>query len=443
MNLVEGFKWACLVRFPMREHNRRSFIGKVGKTSVGAGLIGIAGCTSNSGGGGDDSTITMGAAISKSGQLAANGKAFSDGYNTMVKWLNEKKGGLQVGDSTKKIKLIEYDDESKIETTTKLVEKLITEDNVDILLGPYSSGATYAAVPVARKHGQLMIEGAGIADKIFKDYNKKKNWVFGTTPPASRYILGCVRLPAAKGATRVGMFSDQGTFAQGLRSAAKAEIEKQSEMELLVDESIPQDSRDVSSIITKMKNKNVEFAMFNTHLELGTIAHNTARDQQFSPKMIYGGSGTSEPEYWDGVGKDLTGSIFYTTWAPSLKTPGDPALGLGNQLAQETYKRYRKNNAIKGQKLGEWSSRRASGMQVIQCTSHAIQEAGSTKTEDLRQTLNKMDAQGLVAPFKFDDIGRLKGIGYAGQVQSKEEKPIVYPNDVKMSEPIYPDPGWS
>ncbi len=431
-----------MLRLTMRDYDRRRFIGTVGQASVGVGLAGLAGCIGQGGGGGNENVITMGAAISKSGQLAANGKAFSDGYNTMVKWLNEEKGGLQVGDSKKKIELIEYDDESKVETTTRLVEKLITQDNVDVLLGPYSSGATYAAVPVARKHQQLMIEGAGIADKIFKDYNQQKNWVFGTTPPASRYILGCVRLPANLGATRVGMFSDQGTFAQGLRSAAKAEVENQNSMELVVDESIPRDARDVSSIITKMQNRNVDFAMFNTHLELGVLAHNTAKDQGFSPKMIYGGSGVAEPEYWEGVGESLVGTTFYTTWAPSLETPGNPVFGLGNQLAQETYKNYRQNNAIDGQSLDEWSSRRASGMQVIQCAAYAVEQAGSTKTSDLRQALSGMNAQGLIAKLEFDDIGRMKGTGYAGQRHSKDEMPIVYPNDVKMADPIYPDPGW-
>lgn len=426
----------------MRDYDRRRFIGSVGQATVGAGLAGLAGCIGGSSGGGNDDIITMGAAISKSGQLAANGKAYSDGYNAMVKWLNEEKGGIQVGDSKKKIELIEYDDESKVETTTRLVEKLITEDNVDVVLGPYSSGATYAAVPVVRKHGKIMIEGAGIADKIFEDYNQQKNWVFGTTPPASRYILGCVRLPAELGATRVGMFSDQGTFAQGLRSAAKSEIENQDSLELRVDENIPQDARDVSSIITKMQNENVDFAMFNTHLELGVLAHNTAKDQGFSPKMIYGGSGVAEPEYWDGVGESLVGTTFYTTWAPSLKTPGNPVFGLGNQLAQETYKKYRENGAIEGQELDAWSSRRASGMQVIQCAAYAVEQAGSTETKPLRQTLNNMDAQGLIAKLTFDDIGRMEGIGYAGQRHGEEEMPIVYPDDVRMAEPIYPDPGW-
>lgn len=434
----------------MPEIGRREILGKTSKATLGAGLVGLAGCSGNdgdggdggsngSGGGGDTEPVVIGASISKSGQLAANGKAFSDGYRAFVEWVNEEKGGLEVGGETRPIEYIEYDDESNCETAVRLVTRLIEQDDADVILGPYSSGCVYATVPAVQQAGKIMIQGSGIADRIFEDFNQDQVTVFGTTPPASLYIQGSVGYPASQGAETAALFSDQGTFAQSLRSGATTAMEEQG-MELLVDESVPQDTRSVSSPIQAMVDADPDFVMFNTHLELSVLAQREAKNAGLDPDLIYGGSGVSETEYWDALGGDALDTTYYTTWSPEIEVSGDPPY-MGNQEAQEIYNQYQQG-ALSDQ-LDPLSSRRVSGMQVVQVASWAIEDAGTTDNNALRESLLNADFSGIFGvDINFADNGTLEQGGFSGQIQGEDEQPIVFPENVATGEGTYPRRPW-
>ena len=66
-----------------------------------------------------------------------------------------------------KVEIIYYDDESDPKTATRLTEKLIVEDGVKYLLGPYSSSATFPASTIAEKYKIPMVEAHGAATTIF------------------------------------------------------------------------------------------------------------------------------------------------------------------------------------------------------------------------------------------------------------------------------------
>src|SRR5262245_47827979 len=81
--------------------------------------------------------IRVGASVSQSGPYAAPGQNQLRGYQLCVKHLNDKGGVLG-----RKLELVVYDDESDPATAVRLYEKLITQDRVDLVLGPYSSAVT-------------------------------------------------------------------------------------------------------------------------------------------------------------------------------------------------------------------------------------------------------------------------------------------------------------
>ena len=114
-----------------------------------------------------DDTILFGAAISITGKTAKEGEYTRDGYQFAIDKLNEL-GGVKVGGKTYKLALKYYDDETKPERTAQLIEKLINEDKVNLILGPYGSSPTvnlsrspppststiYHAAPVAHCPGR-------------------------------------------------------------------------------------------------------------------------------------------------------------------------------------------------------------------------------------------------------------------------------------------------
>ena len=111
-------------------------------------------------------TIVLGAAVSLTGKYSSNGVHTQNGYNLAVERLN-KMGGVKVGGKSYKFKLIYYDDESNPKRAAQLAERLINQDGVKYMLGPYSSGLTKAIAPVTEKYKIPMVEANGASRSLF------------------------------------------------------------------------------------------------------------------------------------------------------------------------------------------------------------------------------------------------------------------------------------
>ena len=131
-----------------------------------AGALGAALAATCAGAAAQD-VVRFGAALSITGSKATEGRLVKDGYDFYVKHVNER-GGIDIGGKKHKVEIVYYDDESDPKTTVKLVEKLIVEDGIKFLLGPYSSGATFPASSVAEKYRIPMVEAHGAATTIFE-----------------------------------------------------------------------------------------------------------------------------------------------------------------------------------------------------------------------------------------------------------------------------------
>ena len=126
-------------------------------------------------------TVVFGAAVSETGRFSREGKDTRQGYGVWADWVNEEYGGIKVGSDRYLVELIQYDDEGDADTAANLVERLITEDEVDFLLGPYSSGLTMGTSAIAEKYGVLMVEGNGASESIFERGFKN---IFAVLTPA-------------------------------------------------------------------------------------------------------------------------------------------------------------------------------------------------------------------------------------------------------------------
>jgi len=124
-------------------------------------------------------TIVLGAAISMTGKTAKEGEYTRDGYQFAVDTVNQS-GGIKVGGKSYQLALKYYDDESKSERTSQLFEKLVNEDKVNFLLGPYASAPTATAAPIAEKYKIPMVEANGSAESIF---NKGYKYSFMVLSP--------------------------------------------------------------------------------------------------------------------------------------------------------------------------------------------------------------------------------------------------------------------
>ena len=121
------------------------------------------------------------------------GKGHWDGASLAAEEINAK-GGLQVGQKKMKIELVKADSNEFLSITdaTNAMERLMTQDKVDYVVGGFRTEAVFAMQDIAMDYKKLFL-GCGAAhpelcDKVGKDYKRYKYW-FRVTPLNSRYLV--------------------------------------------------------------------------------------------------------------------------------------------------------------------------------------------------------------------------------------------------------------
>ena len=195
--------------------------------------------------------IILGAAVSLTGKYSSNGVHTQNGYNMAVDRINSM-GGVKVGGKTYKFDIIYYDDESNPKRAAQLAERLINQDGVEFMLGPYSSGLTKAMAPVTEKYGVPMVEANGASRSLF---TKGYKYLFAVLAPANLYldvaIRTAVELNGGKG-VKIAMAFEQDAFSQDVRLGI-LDAAKETGSEIIIDDKLPKELNDMAATLAKVK----------------------------------------------------------------------------------------------------------------------------------------------------------------------------------------------
>src|SRR5690606_39011183 len=134
--------------------------------------------------------IILGSAISITGKYSHEGKNAMDGYNLPVSMIN-KNGYDKVKGKTYKLEVKYYDKESTPARTAQLLERLISQDGVKFVLGPYASGPTKAAAPITEKHKIPMVEAEGASRSLF---TQGYRYLFAVLSTSEQYLGSAIDL---------------------------------------------------------------------------------------------------------------------------------------------------------------------------------------------------------------------------------------------------------
>ena len=195
--------------------------------------------------------IVLGAAVSLTGKYSSNGVHTQNGYNMAVERINSK-GGIKVGGKTYKFEIIYYDDESNPKRAAQLAERLISQDGVEFMLGPYSSGLTKAMAPVTEKYGVPMVEANGASRSLF---TKGYKYLFAVLAPANLYldvaIRTAVELNGGKG-VNIAMAFEQDAFSQDVRLGI-VDAAEDTGSKIVIDDKLPKELNDMAATLAKVK----------------------------------------------------------------------------------------------------------------------------------------------------------------------------------------------
>jgi len=362
--------------------------------------------------------IVVGASAALTGKYARNGQDQLDGFNMWVEEVNARGGMLG-----QKVRLVHYDDESTPATGQKLYEKLITDDQVDLLIGPYSSDVAMAASTVAEKYNFPMVSSGASATEIWTRGYKN---IFGLYTPGSTYMEQVLEYAKSKGLKRVALIYQNTAFPRDVANGVRAKI-KALKMDLVFDEEYGKDSTDFTSTTIKIKAKKADVVIGASYLPDSTAFVRQAKENHLYAKIFAFAVGPALPDFGANLGLDAEGVMGNTHWEPTLNIPG------AKDFAQRYTKKY-------GREPGYHAAGGYGAGQVLEA---AVKKAGAIDKDKLRKALTELDIVSAFGRYKVDSNGMQVGKpGYTVQWISGVRQLILPPKDA-TAKPVYPFKDWS
>src|ERR671916_116039 len=118
--------------------------------------------------------IVVGSTLSLSGAFAATGVIHKIAGELFVERLNAS-GGL-LG---RPVQWVVRDDESDQAKVSTLYEQLISQDKVDLIIGPYATPNILSAMAVAARHGYTMPQHTAVIAPLMKYECQFPGWSIG------------------------------------------------------------------------------------------------------------------------------------------------------------------------------------------------------------------------------------------------------------------------
>ncbi|MEZ5843192.1 MAG: amino acid ABC transporter substrate-binding protein [Hyphomicrobiaceae bacterium] len=375
--------------------------------------------------------IVLGAALSETGKYSANGKNTKDGYEFVIKKIKDA-GGVKIAGKCYNFRVIYYDDESTPARAAQLVERLVNQDKVQYMLGPYSSGLTKAILPVTEKYQIPVVQAEGASRSLFTQGYK---YQFAVLSTSEQYLGVAVDLAAemAKAAgkkpadVKVAMIFESDPFSLDVRAGVLDDI-KRNGLKTVIDDKMPRDLNDMTAFLTKVKALKPDVLFISGH-EKGAATGTRQIGEMGINVPLIGVTHCESAKITSAFSKAAEGILCPTQWSETL-TYADKMFGSAagyNKAFLDAHKDY---------KVVPYQTAQASA--AILVFKDAFERAGSLDKEKLREALQKTDMMTFYGPVKFGPSGNNPAKPMVLRQVQGGKYVVVAPTKYASSKLVYP-----
>jgi len=343
-------------------------------------------------------TIILGSAISFTGKYSTNGIHAKNGYELAVSKINEM-GGVKVGGKSYKFKVVYYDDESTPARGAQLAERLIKQDGVKYMLGPYSSGLTKAIAPVTEKYKIPMVEAEGASRSLFTQGYK---YLFAVLSTSEQYLASAIAL-AAEIAEKNGKKASEVTIAMAFENdpfsldvrAGVVDDAKKYGMKIVIDDKLPRDLSDMSATLTKVRALKPDLLVVSGHSKGAATAARQIKEMKIDTPMV-AMTHCEAAKVVSKFGAATNDFLCPTQWAETLSY-SDGYFGSAaefDQLFKKTYDGY---------KNVPYQSAQAAAAVLV--WKEAFERANSFDVDKVRDALSATDMKTFYGDIRFSEAG--------------------------------------
>ncbi|MDQ3043885.1 MAG: amino acid ABC transporter substrate-binding protein [Chloroflexota bacterium] len=363
--------------------------------------------------------IRIGAAVSTTGSNGRTGLYQQEAY---LLWEAQKNanGGL-LG---RPVEMVIQDDQSDPTTGARLYERLITEEEVDLILGPYSSSVTQAVAQVTERYGHPMLAAGASASDI---WNRGYEYVFGVYSVAEDYFKDILlNIAPAQGYTTAAIIYEDTLFPTSTANGAVTHCEEAG-IEVLINEVYPAKATDISSVLTKVRDAEPDILIGGSYLPDAVLITRQAKELGVNPQLYAFSVGAAQPDFVETLGADANYVLGPSMWEPQIESPGNAEFVAAYQQMFDRDPDYHS----------------AAGYSACQVLEAAVTTVGEIDLDAIRDELLSMEMETVLpGMFKVDENGRMIGhIPLTVQWQDGE-KVIVAPEDLAGGDLQLPTPPW-
>jgi branched-chain amino acid transport system substrate-binding protein len=366
--------------------------------------------------------IRVGATVAVTGPASAEVGHFKKMMELWAETVNAK-GGILLKEYGKRlpIKMIVYDDASKPPDAVRLYEKLVTEDQVHVLLGPYSSPITVASSTVAEKHQIPMLALEANSTGIFKRGFK---WLLGVIDDGTKWSHHYFDMLKAEGKVKsIGFVIEDTPHPKEVGSGSIPKA-KSIGLDVKVEEYFPVQTQDFTPVITKLKAANPDIVYMSAFPPREVTFFKQALEQGLSPRefhMIHHGVAFYGPVGMKNANL-VTGEAY---WMPGVKAgnskPFEELLAKLNVKVEDF----------------PWSSIHYFGFEALVA---GLEKAGTLDREKLLAAMKGLEIETISGRLRFDrETGQGTLNPFPTQIQDGKYV-TLWPPEIASGKHAYPRP---
>jgi branched-chain amino acid transport system substrate-binding protein len=364
--------------------------------------------------------VKLGMTASQTGEFKELSSEFLSGVKFWAEDLIDRGGN--------RIDLVVYDDESNPEVAAQLYERLINEDQVDLLIGPFSTTLAMAVAPVAEKYNFPMVVEAtapALYDQGFKN-------IFGIYTPADQNMIKVMEMAVENGLVSVAILHQDSGFpsavAQGVRDQAAGKG-----LTVVFDGSYPVNATSLDSVVSELAQTSPDLIIVGAYLDDSVKFVQALKKTGYAPKMLAISGAPSVAEFGDRLGSDADGVIATTQWMRDGGIPGSFDFGY---RYRNRYGRYPSYNAAGGYAAGQVleAAARLAGV-TIELEPTALRDG-------VREQLATMKFQSLLGNYRVEPNGEQSGNPIYVVQWQYPYRSLIAPEDIARWTLKFPYPDW-
>ncbi len=385
--------------------------------------------------------IIIGHPACLSGKYAKAGEQAVGGITACIDWVNNVHGGVKIRGKKIPLKYKYYDCESRKESVTSLIGRLITVDRVNVIFSPYSSGLTLRGAPITESHQMLYMDHGGANNKIFKQGFK---YTVQTIGPATSYHLGTLDMihkidPDAK---KVALAYEDSEFAKMVMKGAEEYAEKLG-FQVVFSRTYPKGVTDLTPLLSALKASKPDFVIGGGHFEDGQLMNRQMADLDINVKALSLIAAATLPAFYEALTSMAEGVMGPSHWEYGVKYSADEAkkaklewIGPSQDEFMDLFKKAAGKDIIPDYHAAE------AGAQVLAFVK-AVEASDSLDSDKVRAALGKLRFMSFYGGWDIDSTGLQIGHSMVDVQWQNRKRVIIWPEEARTGTICYPMPTFA